>query len=309
MSKKFVGENTLKKFMNLVIGSSIFPKESLSTDELNTLWDKCDITIGPESELSNWDYTLDDTNNTITLTFSNAQNTTKIDPLIVYGAYKKGDKVYDTIINSSINNGSSGFFRSANYIRINKGCKLKNPYRLFTARCVDNIIGYENLDLSELYNMEYMFESFAVTNSDIDFSFFKYMNTSNVTNMSKMFMSASSMMYAFSMSGLEYLNTSNVTDMNSMFSSNKTKAIDGIEKWNTSNVTNMSAMFSGCTNIISLDLTGWDTSKVTAMSNMFSNCKKLAEVKVSRSKFKLPDGVTAATLLADCACDDFTYVD
>ena len=114
--------------------------------------------------------------------------------------------------------------------------------------------------------------------SSMDHAFIYYkgssipeLDVSNVTDMRYMFDSSN-------LTSLDVSNwdTSNVTDMGSMFSNCRSlTTINGIENWDTSNVTKMSYMFSSCVELTSLDASNWDTSNVTDMGSMFSNCDKL----------------------------------
>ena len=112
-------------------------------------------------------------------------------------------------------------------------------------------------DLSNVTNMELMFQSASSFNSDIS-----SWDVSNVTNMSRMFFSASS--FNSDISGWD---VSNVTNMELMFMSASSFNSD-ISSWDVSNVTSMGFMFRSASSFNS-DISGWDVSNVTNMSNMF----------------------------------------
>ena len=244
-----VTEDATNGIPDTVDKSNMFTDSSIS-DTTETL---DGALIGPESELSKWSYALDNTNNIITLNqFSNKTDT----DVIVYGAYKKGDKVYKTRLKAKTSSVGSLTFNGKRNIKT----ITFNP-------------GVDSSENTSLYGM--------------------FSNCSNLA----------------SINGLENLNTSNVREMGNMFYYCSSLTSLNLSSWDTSNVAHMNNMFSACSSLTSLDLTSFNISKVTNMKYMFNAAEKLAEIKVSRSKFKLPDGVTAATLLADCACDDFTYVD
>ena len=162
---------------------------------------------------------------------------------------------------------------------------------------LENFIGTQYLNTSQVTNMSYMF--FCTTLNNIDAS---WLNVSNVTDMSYMFAGngriqtlnlsgwntskVTNMSYMFngcSLSSLNLtLNTSSVTDMSYMFylCHNLTSLTFG-GNWSTANVVNMKWMFTGCDNLTTLNLNGWNVAKVRDMSCMFWECEKLATLSVS----------------------------
>ena len=276
MSKKIVGENAIKKVMDL--GIKLFPNIEITSTEVSSMWDELDD--GPDY-LSQWDYTLDDETNHVIL---NQFTDDKATDVIIYDTYKKNGKTYTPIKKlAGIMAHQTGLF----YNKINIQSITFNS---------DIIYG----------NSTFTYSMFNGCKSLTSINGLEKLNTARVVDTQYMFYGCSALT---EIKGIEHWDTSNVTNMSAMFSGcNSITSLD-LSNWNISKVTNISTMFYKCSGLTSIDLSGWDTSKVTNMNGMFYKCTKLAEIKVSRSKFKLPDGVTAATLLADCACDDFTYVD
>ena len=133
------------------------------------------------------------------------------------------------------------------------------------------IIGLENLDVSNVKSMAYMFYG-NTSLENIDFSGW---NTSQVENFSGMF----EKMSAIKELDLTSFDTSSAIDFFSMFRdmSNLTNIIYG-EKWNTSSVTDMTLMFAGTSSIETLNLEKYDTSNVENMNRMFENAKKLKNI-------------------------------
>ena len=85
------------------------------------------------------------------------------------------------------------------------------------------------------------------------------LNTSEVTNMNQMFMECSSLTSV----DLSAFDTKKVQTMNSMFDGcTKLKTITVGANWNTANVTTSSYMFSGCTNIVGGAGTTYNINKV-----------------------------------------------
>lgn len=131
------------------------------------------------------------------------------------------------------------------------------------------IEGLENLDVSNVTNMEGMFSYCKLNNIDIlDW------DVSNVTDMHSMF--EGSDLTAVDVSAWD---VSNVTDMRYMFSSCfKLTTVGNLDNWNVSNVTNMYSMFLGCDFTTVGNLDNWNVSNVTDMTNLFYNCHKLTIV-------------------------------
>ena len=91
------------------------------------------------------------------------------------------------------------------------------------------------------------------------------LNTSEVTNMDNMF----SLCRQLANVDLSHFNTAKVTTMKSMFNECNALTTLNLADWNTANVTDMRQLFTHCTSLVSLDLSGWNTSKVTNMYYMF----------------------------------------
>lgn len=134
-----------------------------------------------------------------------------------------------------------------------------NPYydtfSLSSSRTV-HIIGFENIDTSDVENMSYMF----CINYDIDLSTW---NTSKVTNMQGMFSGCSG-----SINFGTNFDTSNVTDMSHMFEKYAGGNLD-LKSFNTYNVKDMNSMFR-FTKMKYLDLASFDTYNVEDMREMFA---------------------------------------
>ena len=94
---------------------------------------------------------------------------------------------------------------------------------------------------------------------------------SNVTTMSYMFEGCSSDSFNPDVSGWD---TSNVKGMNGMFSGCSGESFNpDISDWNVSRVTDMNTMFKGCSgDNFNPDVSKWDTSNVVHMEHMFENC-------------------------------------
>ena len=154
------------------------------------------------------------------------------------------------------------------------------------SKCDDKICinGLENLDVSKVTNMSYMFGYCgytAMTSLTLPESF----DTSKVTNMSYMFQNCG--YTAMTKLALpESFNTQNVINMSGMFYCCGYTAMIELtlpENFDTSNVTDMRFMFYNCgyTAMTSLILPkSFDTAKVTNMYYMFSYCGNTAMIKL-----------------------------
>jgi surface protein len=124
------------------------------------------------------------------------------------------------------------------------------------------------------------------------------LDTSNVTNMDKMFERATFSSNSLDLSGWD---VSNVKFTTNMFTyCNTIKYLD-LSNWNTQSLTSAYGMFYFCKNLEYLDLSGWDTSKVKNIDYMFSVCYNLTNIKFSSSFSSLGSNNAPIELnLRDC---------
>jgi len=203
------------------------------------------IEVAPESELDKWNYTLNETDKTITLTRYKGSST----DVIVYGRYKINGINFSTILNGETKGTMSPFYSKRfclKSITINSGVTSYN--------CTGLFYGCVNL-------------------TTIDLSSF---DTSKVTSMARMFLGC----YKLKSLDLSSFDTSNVTTMQDMFYlCFKLTTID-LSSFDTSKVTSMARMFLGCYKLKSLDLSSFDTSKANNMNSMFRACYNLSSIYV-----------------------------
>lgn len=130
---------------------------------------------------------------------------------------------------------------------------------LFGRLDAESISGLENIDVSNVTDMGYMFSQ--MTNlSNLDLSSW---DTSSVTNMTVMFAQNN-----FSNVDLGTWETENVTDMYAMFAMTPNLTSLATPNWNTEKVTTMQGMFMGASALTELDFTGWNTANVADMTMM-----------------------------------------
>lgn len=243
--------------------------------------------LAPDEDYLNWNYTLDDVDNIITLNYYIGSET----EVIVYTNYVIGDKIYKTQIKS------------------NDGNSNNTPY-MFNAYATginhDNITKFikfsHNIDTSNVTSMAYMFMNCQML-TDLDISCF---DTSNVTNMSSMFYGCCKLTEL----DLTNFDTSKVTDMSGMFTDCKKLTLLNISTFNTSNVTKMNDMFSASkkstTVLASLDLSSFDTTNVTQMERMFQNNSSLRTIYVTEGKW-LTSQANTAFMFNSCGTSSVTY--
>lgn len=155
----------------------------------------------------------------------------------------------------------------------NKIVPDSTAYWFFSLINLNEISGIENLDTSNVTDMEGMFANCSSLSS-IDLS---GLNTSKVTDMEGMFTGCSSL----SSINLSNFDTSKVADMSTMFYNCTGLTSLELSSLNTSNVTNMMGLFDGCSNLKTVNLQSFNTEKVTNMIQMFYRCESLESLDIS----------------------------
>lgn len=133
--------------------------DALGHDYKNCVCTRCgamNMEVAPASEISNWDYTLNNTNKTVTLNYyiGNAANVT------VYGAYEVNGQSYRTKFQSNLSNTSTNYMFKGN-------------------KTVQSIVFNEGIDTSTTTGMIDMFAS-CTSLASLDLS---NLDTSNTTHM------------------------------------------------------------------------------------------------------------------------------
>ena len=209
--------------------------------------------LSPDAANAEWNYTLDDENNIITLNYYTGDK----ENVNVYDQYKVegSDKIYTAKLLSN------NRFKGSNY--------------MFAGNTNIKTISFSSsLDTSSCTGMACMFK--GCTNLE-SINFGTNFNTSNVTSMESMFMICPSLI-SVDVSGFD---TSNVTNMNGMFDRCSSLANLDVSGFNTSNVNAMVGMFDGCSSLANLDVSGFDTSNVVHLYDMFNGCSLLESLDVS----------------------------
>ena len=163
----------------------------------------------------------------------------------MYGAYKKGDKVYRTKLTSCFN-----MFYEQN-----------KTYNL------DSIEFKAGIDCSELINMSGTFHMLSYLTSVIGL---EYLDISKVTIMNSMFNRCNSLTSL----NISSWDTSNDTSMWGLFyNCQKLTSLD-LSNFNTSKATNMDYMFSECSSLtnITVSRNNWNIISGCKTTNMFSGC-------------------------------------
>ena len=240
------------------------------------------IYTAPENAYTNWNYTLDEMDQVITLNYYTGSET----DVIVYGNYVIGGTRYKTQIADNIK--SAGI--SNNYMF--NGNAQKNCQNIKT------IIFCDHIDTSNVTNMNWMLCNCSSL-TDLDLSSF---DTSNITNMSYMFKGCSALRNL----DLSSFDTGKVTNMSHMFDSCTSLTSLNLSSFDTGNATDMSWMFYYCSSLTSLDLSKFDTSKVTNMNYMFNLCRNLKTIYAVRSKWTTAKATTTS-MFTSCGTSSVTY--
>lgn len=165
-----------------------------------------------------------------------------------------------------------------------------------------SIKGLENLNTSDVTNMDYMFYKCEQLRA-LDLSGF---NTEKVENMRDMFSNCKNLETL----NLSSFKTNNLTDMSEMFlECNKIAQLD-LSGFNTSGVKALDQVFKKCYALEALDLSSFDTKWVTDMSSLFEYCQSLKtiyvsdrfstfKVKSSTNMFRYCNNLKGATAFAD----------
>ena len=305
----FVNVNGSKKS----ISSAWVNKDGVPTKVFSINNQKDLYEVAPIDAISNWNYTLDDENNTITLNYhkDNEEN------VIVYANYYVNGKTYKTQIKNSAMTSvpnSSG-----------------KRYWMFQAcNNIKHIIFSDIIDISNLTNSQGMFsystnilsihlgKAFNENNiEDMSYMFYYLpklttidlinLDTSNATDMSFMFYSITNNVSSFDLSGF---NTSNVKSMWGMFKYNNLNTLD-LSSFDTSSVEDMHEMFACYTSnssiLTTLNLCNWDTHNVKNMNNMFKNNSKLESIYATEGKWSTSQATTTS-MFSGCGISSVTYI-
>ena len=156
---------------------------------------------------------------------------------------------------------------------------------------LENVSSLENLNTSEVYDMEAMF---AGCKKLTTLAGIETLNTSNVVNMYRMFTECSS---------LEYLDVSHFDTSNSVITCNMFSFCSSLESldvsgFNTSKVGDFSHMFAGCTNLKSIDVSHFNTSNGVHMGSIFAQCSSLTSIDLSSFNTEKAEGMSM--LFQDC---------
>ena len=168
-----------------------------------------------------------------------------------------------------------------------------------------DIIGLNNLDVSNVKNMKYMFcglDQFT----DLDISKWNAPKCEDANHMFSSFMKPSDKHY----NGFVRINAPNlfrsgcVKNLRSMFEANHELKYVNVSNWNVSNVTDMSYMFNHCYQLKSVgNLDDWNTSNVTDMNFMFSSCRQLKSIG-NLSKWDVSNVVNMYSMFRECCSLD-----
>ena len=218
------------------------------------------FTATPEASV-NWEYTVDDVTNTITLTKYIGES----NDIVVKNKYPVGGKLYRNVALGESSFDFDEWVSAGPFIGSEK----------WEANSIASITVERNVAAPE--NCSHMFFYYYDAPSALASIDISRLNTGSVTDTSYMFAGCSSLS-TLDVSGW---NTAMVTDMSSMFEGCHALTELDVSGWNTTTVTNMSWMFVGCSSLTTLDVSDWDTARVTNMRGMFGDCNAFTTLDVS----------------------------
>ena len=241
----------------------------------------------PAEAYNDWNYTLDEENNIITLNYYiGLDYENKKKDVIVYANYVIDGKTYKTQIKSNDVNAT-----------VNTAYMFNNNFNY--AQYIETIQFSGGIDMSNVTNMSYMFNSCTkLTSVDFGTGF----NTKNVTNMAQMFNNCTSLTSL----DVSDFDTSNVTNMSGMFSSCRALTDLDLSNFDTSKVTDMQSMFSKCVLLTSLDLGNFNTGNVMNMNYMFWDSSKLKTIYVTEGNWSSSQATTT-WMFQNCGTSEVTY--
>lgn len=211
--------------------------------------------VAPANAYLDWNHTLNDADNTITLIKYLGKST----DVIVYGSYEIKGKTYQTKI------GNWMFASGSTY------------YMFYDNKTINTVTFSDHIDSSDTTDMHNMFSG-CLSLTSIDFG--KNFDTSNVMDMRCMF-SGCKQLVDLDVSGF---NTSNVTNMKEMFMSCMSLTNLDLSGFDTSKVTNMDWMFRGCTSLENIDLSGSNFNQAVSMYAMFYLCDSLKTITLGSAR-------------------------
>lgn len=237
--------------------------------------------IAPVNALDNWDYTLDDERNIVTLNFYIGDEA----DVVVYEKYSIGTETYKTRLASNVD----GATKETPYM-FNAYTSYGHTSPSVNCQNINSIAFSKKINTSNVTNMSYMFYN-CESLKNLDITCF---DTSNVTDMNSMFRNCGELTSL----DVSRFNTGKVTNMNSMFSGCQYLRIIDVSKFNTDEVTDMRGIFQNCQYVRNLDISRWNTGNVTDMRDMFSNCLVLESLDLS--SFDTTNVKSMGSMFANC---------
>lgn len=154
---------------------------------------------------------------------------------------------------------------------------------------IDEIIGLDTWDVSNVTSMENMFFSSCIKKIDIH-----NWNLKNIEDMKHMFAWCNELKEFNVDWNLDSVNEINMCDM--FGGCKKIKKLD-LNSWNVSKVKDMSSMFNKCEALEELNIDKWNVENVENMTLMFSECRSLK--KLNLENWKLKDGLIIGFIFSD----------
>ena len=299
---------TEEDFANNNIASNAIPETVKPNYNASNIPDEnlpLDPTPVAEAASLNWDYTVDESTNTITLTnYKGASN-----DVIVKNTYEANGKTYNNVVLGGKGTPSNGpfYFEKDNItsIEFEDGVKLPANANFTFGFTKVSSLDLRGLDTSDVVDMTYFFHRCenleSVNLSGLDFSKvekmvamfngcsslvnvdFTNVDTSNVKNMNSMFSGCSSLK-DFDVSVLDMSSVNSAAFMFSMCENMKSVVFNG--KSNNA-LAKIESMFNKAHNLTTVDMSDFDLSNISSSDGAFYECSKLTNIIVKDEASKL----------------------
>lgn len=258
----FVNVNGEKKSISSAwVNSGSVPTKVFQSNNKSNSSESDSYEIAPENECNNWNYNLDDNNNTIILCSYKGSET----DVIVYANYKVNGKMYKTELWS--NPSDIGHLYSFMFNSTISSLGIQNDRN----KKIETITFSDGLDTRSCTSMQYMFAGCTGLKS---INFGANFDTSNVTNILYMFSKCSSLT---EIKGLENFDTSNANAISSLFRDCSSLTSLDLCSFDTRKMKYMNSVFRDCSNLKTIYVTKgkWVTSQAEAQGEaryMFTGC-------------------------------------
>lgn len=193
-----------------------------------------------------------------------------------------------TITNNGTYNASDDNLDGYSNVNINVQVQEISPSKLSFSYCEDNSIYLDNINISRLTDLSYIFQN-CINVTSLNLSRFSSFNPS-VNTLRNMFQHCDNLLSI----DVSNFNTSNIINMTSMFDSCAKLTLIDLSSFDTSNVVNLSNIFFNCNSLEEINISSFTCENLTNISQMFHGCINLRKIDMRNMTF---DNVTNSSYL------------